>query len=718
MKHHGFTLLEIVIVIAVIAILAGVLAFSWGAIFGKADGTSALSDAKSLTNELLASLLADHGDDSADLLIFVQKSDDIFVFGYDSSQTKLLTYRSSPIANGTLSEEKKTELIKTLLESCAINVDDRYWNAERQFLWRVPKNLNPLLEQTQFKGSASIAVYALYEILPVNFDAEAVHPSSCEHPNRTELKAHTADCITPGYAACFLCNDCGAILKENTTGNSAEKTYDSISRREVSPAADVDKVHNCYYKQNTTDTTTATHTAICRLCTHREDKDCSFENNKFGGKCVCGREKPNESGETASGWQIIDGLLYFDGQPFTGINNGDLGESGLYYDTGRLADGTCNGLPFSEGRLVSDLPGTSENGTPLDTLAPNPDEGSLRTKEMIYRYTLYPSPDGSYTIQLPEGYRLVGLRQGDRSAFSGALTPESLIEAYARYYGVRFKITDPFSIPYSSDCTAYEKLSIPDFSLSDYLLLRYVSGLTVTGKTTARRSVFTDKDGTAYGAYAFAFPEGETPNGTSRGLIVYSNNGSVWCCTWSSTEKPGFNSEPKQARASGTTVGTIWTVKYDNNTVSVYQNDAFCKTFTFRSENVTDLSLADAIAEAKEALERTPREALLAMLAMPTANQQTPTKMQLPMQDCPELVALFQQAFWKCAEFTLERDGESYPLDALTETELARLMANGTLRVRIPTSYALSPDPEDRDRPYMNDPLLGPILEMVIEKTD
>lgn len=173
MKHHGFTLLEIVIVIAVIAILAGILAFNWGTVFDKADGASALSDAQSLTNELLASLLADHGDDSADLLIFVQKSDDIFVFGYDSSQTKLLTYRSSPIANGTLSEEKKTELIKTLLESCAINVDDRYWNAERQFLWRVPKNLNPLLEQTQFKGSASIAVYALYELLPVNFDAEA-----------------------------------------------------------------------------------------------------------------------------------------------------------------------------------------------------------------------------------------------------------------------------------------------------------------------------------------------------------------------------------------------------------------------------------------------------------------------------------------------------------------------------------------------------------------
>lgn len=709
MKHHGFTLLEIVIVIAVIAILAGVLAFSWGAIFDKADGASALSDAQSLTNELLASLLADHGDDSADLLIFVQKSDDIFVFGYDSSQTKLLTYRSSPIANGTLSEEKKTELIKTLLESCAINVDDRYWNAERQFLWRVPKNLNPLLEQTQFKGSTSIAVYALYEILPVNFDAEAVHPSSCEHPNRTELKAHTADCITPGYAACFLCNDCGAILKENTTGNSAEKTYDSISRREVSPAADVDKVHNCYYKQNTTDTTTATHTAICRLCTHREDKDCSFENNKFGGKCVCGREKPNESGETASGWQIIDGLLYFDGQPFTGINNGDLGESGLYYDTGRLADGTCNGLPFSEGRLVSDLPGTSENGTPLDTLAPNPDEGSLRTKEMIYRYTLYPSPDGSYTIQLPAGYRLVGLRQGDSSAFGGALTPESLIEAYARYYGVRFKITDPFSIPYSSDCTAYEKLSIPDFSLSDYLLLRYVSGLAVTGETTALRSVFADKDGTAYGAYAF--PEGE-----KSGLIIYSNSsGNISCCTY--LTKEDFVSETRQVsnRSNGVSVANgYWEVTYDktSNRVSVYQNDALCKTFTFRSENVTDLSLTDAIAEAKEALERTPREALLAMLAMPTA------KMQLPMQDCPELVALFQQAFWKCAEFTLERDDESYPFDALTETELAQLVADSTLRVRIPTSYALSPDPEDRDRPYMNDPLLGPILEMVIEKTD
>lgn len=715
MKHHGFTLLEIVIVIAVIAILAGVLAFSfdWGAIFDRANGdASALSDAQSLTNELLASLLADHGDDSADLLIFVQKSDDIFVFGYDSSQTKLLTYRSSPIANGTLSEEKKTELIKTLLERCAINVDDRYCNTERQFLWRVPKKLNPLLEQTQFKGSASIAVYALYEILPVNFDAEAVHPSSCEHPNPTELKAHTADCITPGYAACFLCNDCGAIL--SAEGSGGEKPIESRTVEEASNSA---KAHNCYYKQNTTDTTTATHTATCRLCGDVNDHEACTYDSKFGNKCVCGREKPNESGETASGWQIIDGLLYFDGQPFTGINNGDLGESGLYYDTGRLADGTCNGLPFSEGRLVSDLPGTSEGGAPLDTLTPNPDEESLRTKEMIYRYTLYPCPDGSYTVKLPEGYRLVGLRQGDRSAFGGALTPESLIEAYVRYYGVGFKITDFFSIPYSSDCTAYEKLSIPDFSLSDYLLLRYVSGLTVTGETTALRSVFTDKDDdTAYGAYAF--PEGETPNGTSRGLIVYSNNGSVWCCTWSSTEESGFNSEPKQVRASGTTVGTIWTVKYDNNTVSVYQNDALCKTFTFCSENVTDLSLADAIAEAKEALERTPREALLAMLAMPTANQQTPTKMQLPMQDCPELVALFQQAFWKCAEFTLERDDESYPLDALTETELAQLVADGTLRVRIPTSYAHSPDPEDRDRPYMNDPLLGPILELVIEKTD
>ena len=709
MKHHGFTLLEIVIVIAVIAILAGVLAFSfdWGAIFDRANGdASALSDAQLLTNELLASLLADHGDDSADLLIFVQKSDDIFVFGYDSSQTKLLTYRSSPIANGTLSEEKKTELIKTLLESCAINVDDRYWNAERQFLWRVPKNLNPLLEQTQFKGSTSIAVYALYELLPVNFDAEAVHPSSCGHLNRTELKAHTADCITPGYAAYFLCNDCGAILKENTTGNSAEKTYDSIRRREVSPAADEDKAHNCYYKQNEGEV--QTHTATCRLCGNVNKAVACTYDSKFK-KCVCGREKPNESGETASGWQIIDGLLYFDGQPFTGINNGDLGESGLYYDNGRLADGTCNGLPFSEGRLVSDLPGTSEGGTPLDTLTPNPDEESLHTKAMVYRYTLYPSPDGSYTIQLPEGYRLVGLRQGDRSAFGGALTPESLIEAYARYYNVEFEITSLFSIPYSSDCTAYEKLSIPNFSLSDYLLLRYVSGLTVTGKTTALRSVFADKDGTAYGAYAF--PEGE-----KSGLIIYSNSsGNISCCTY--LTKEDFVSETRQVsnRSNGVSVANgYWEVTYDktSNRVSVYQNDALCKTFTFRSENVTDLSLTDAIAEAKEALERTPREALLAMLAMPTA------KMQLPMQDCPELVALFQQAFWKCAEFTLERDDESYPFDALTETELAQLVADGTLRVRIPTSYAHSPDPEDRDRPYMNDPLLGPILELVIEKTD
>ena len=79
-KRRGFTIVELVIVIAVIAILAAVLIPTYVNLVKKANEAKAQAEAKNLVTEMLANILSG-GDDAADLIIVTKKGNEAYVHG-------------------------------------------------------------------------------------------------------------------------------------------------------------------------------------------------------------------------------------------------------------------------------------------------------------------------------------------------------------------------------------------------------------------------------------------------------------------------------------------------------------------------------------------------------------------------------------------------------------------------------------------------------------
>ena len=84
MNKKGFTIVELVIVIAVIAILSAVLIPTFSGVVGQAKETARLADAKAVYQEYVAAALA--GTDAATLAVYVDdngttddKTDDLYV---------------------------------------------------------------------------------------------------------------------------------------------------------------------------------------------------------------------------------------------------------------------------------------------------------------------------------------------------------------------------------------------------------------------------------------------------------------------------------------------------------------------------------------------------------------------------------------------------------------------------------------------------------------
>ena len=77
-RRHAFTVVELVIVIAVIAILAAVLIPTYANLVKKANEATALVDAKNAVTEMLANIL-DGGDDAADIIV-LSKREQIYMY--------------------------------------------------------------------------------------------------------------------------------------------------------------------------------------------------------------------------------------------------------------------------------------------------------------------------------------------------------------------------------------------------------------------------------------------------------------------------------------------------------------------------------------------------------------------------------------------------------------------------------------------------------------
>ena len=115
-NKKGFTIVELVIVIAVIAILAAVLIPTYVHLVKKSNEANAQVEAKNLISEMLTDIIL--GDkDSADLLVFSKKGDDVYLHGYSSEQQRFLSYRNNPIALTTDMEKTvQAAVIKLLAE--------------------------------------------------------------------------------------------------------------------------------------------------------------------------------------------------------------------------------------------------------------------------------------------------------------------------------------------------------------------------------------------------------------------------------------------------------------------------------------------------------------------------------------------------------------------------------------------------------------------------
>ena len=157
-QKRGFTIVELVIVIAVIAILAAVLIPTYANLVKKANEAAALSDAKNLVTEMLANILSG-GDDAADLVIVTKKGDEAYIHGYDASESRVVAYANNPVQLESGDFVEKARATCDGLNGALTKINDV---AE----WRKSENLNGeggTVATLGFKPD-EMAVFADYEI--------------------------------------------------------------------------------------------------------------------------------------------------------------------------------------------------------------------------------------------------------------------------------------------------------------------------------------------------------------------------------------------------------------------------------------------------------------------------------------------------------------------------------------------------------------------------
>ncbi len=178
MKRHnqkrGFTVVELVVIIAVVAILAAVLIPTYVHLVKKSNEANAQVEAKNLISEMLTDIIL--GDkDSADLLVFSKKGDDVYLHGYSSEQQRFLSYRNNPIALTTDMETTAQAAVGKLLAEGVIEQNPDVDNEKNPNDWRLEKNVKTIIETLSTKYD--VVVYANYII---NADKFAPHVHTWE----------------------------------------------------------------------------------------------------------------------------------------------------------------------------------------------------------------------------------------------------------------------------------------------------------------------------------------------------------------------------------------------------------------------------------------------------------------------------------------------------------------------------------------------------------
>ena len=214
-KRRGFTIVELVIVIAVIAILAAVLIPTYVNLVKKANEAKAQAEAKNLVTEMLTNIILGNKD-SADLLVFSKKGNDVYLNGYSAEQQKFLTYRDNPFALKTDIETTAQAAVDELLEKGVIERNPDVDNKKNPNDWRLKENVKTIIETLSTKYD--VVVYANYII---NADKFAPHVHTWETAWMFDETYHWHKCagcdeITGKAKHVFgddgKCKDCGHVF--------------------------------------------------------------------------------------------------------------------------------------------------------------------------------------------------------------------------------------------------------------------------------------------------------------------------------------------------------------------------------------------------------------------------------------------------------------------------------------------------------------------------
>lgn len=160
-KRRGFTVVELVVIIAVVAILAAVLIPTYVHLVKKSNEANAQVEAKNLISEMLTDIiLGKEGD--ADLLVFSEKGSNVYAYAYSRTEGKIISYKEQ-FSNTTTFEGTVEAAIRKMLSDGAI----RDLNVPEDD-WRHPANVIKIVDSLSVNGK--MIVYANYEVIADVFE--------------------------------------------------------------------------------------------------------------------------------------------------------------------------------------------------------------------------------------------------------------------------------------------------------------------------------------------------------------------------------------------------------------------------------------------------------------------------------------------------------------------------------------------------------------------
>ncbi|MCI6972028.1 MAG: prepilin-type N-terminal cleavage/methylation domain-containing protein [Eubacterium sp.] len=236
-KRRGFTVVELVIVVAVVAILATVLIPTFSNVLKKADESATLLRAKNLLTELVADYVSQGKE--TDLVAFIESGNKVYTFGYDAEEGKILTYHGEPqkVGKTVLAGTGIPVLCVMLANTPAVHAEntqndaffdtvnaliDRYSQSAavmplelEENDWRAPAKVAETVEKLGY-DTTGIKVVADYDIIALNFEGGA-KPETCSHTRIKTLPKIPPNCMRKGYEECNICLDCGKML--DASGN-------------------------------------------------------------------------------------------------------------------------------------------------------------------------------------------------------------------------------------------------------------------------------------------------------------------------------------------------------------------------------------------------------------------------------------------------------------------------------------------------------------------